>query len=58
MHDAMTFDLAVETALSMINLDETLVIVTADHGHTMEMSGYQTRGADIRGKLQMLLKWL
>ncbi len=56
MHDAMTFDLAVETALSMINLDETLVIVTADHGHTMEMSGYQTRGADIRGELQMLLK--
>merc|ERR1712012_1392670 len=29
-------------------LDETLIIVTADHGHTMNMAGYQSRGRDIR----------
>jgi len=48
LHDAMALDLAVETALGMLNLDETLVIVTADHGHTMEMAGYQSRGSDVR----------
>jgi alkaline phosphatase len=52
MHDAMALDLAVETALGMLNLEETLVIVTADHGHTMEMAGYQSRGSDIRGEQQ------
>ena len=42
-------DLAVKTAFEMTNSNETLIIVTADHGHTMSMAGYQTRGADIRG---------
>ena len=50
LHDAMALDQAVETALGMLNLDETLVIVTADHGHTMEMAGYQSRGSDVRGE--------
>ena len=49
LHETMAFDKAIETALSMVNLDETLVIVTADHGHTMTMAGYPQRGADIRG---------
>ena len=47
----MALDLAVETALGMLNLDETVVIVTADHGHTMEMAGYQSRGSDVRSEL-------
>jgi alkaline phosphatase len=50
MHEAMSLDLAVETALKMTNREDTLIIVTADHGHTMEMTGYQTRGSDVRGK--------
>jgi alkaline phosphatase len=46
----MTLDLAVKTAFEMTDSKETLIIVTADHGHTMTMAGYQSRGADIRGK--------
>jgi len=52
MHEVLAFDRAVETALSLVNLDETLIIVTADHGHTMTMAGYQSRGSDIRGTSQ------
>ena len=57
MHEAMSMDLAVEQALKMTNREDTLIIVTADHGHTMEMSGYQSRGSDIRGT-NVLLKGL
>ena len=50
----MAFDLAVKTAFEMTDREDTLIIVTADHGHTMTMAGYQTRGSDIRGKLAQL----
>jgi alkaline phosphatase len=46
----MAFDKAIEAALKMTNPEETLIIVTADHGHTMTMAGYPQRGTDIRGK--------
>jgi alkaline phosphatase len=55
MHETMAFDRAIEKALSMVDIDETLIIVTADHGHTMSMSGYQTRGSDIRGKTDIII---
>lgn len=42
-------DKAVEVALSMVNVSETLILVTADHGHTNTAAGYQTRGSDILG---------
>ena len=45
----LELDEAVETALEMVNLEETLVIVTADHSHVFTMSGYSDRGSDIRG---------
>ena len=49
MHETMAMDLAIETAFNMTDPRDTLIIVTADHGHTMAMAGYQNRGADIRG---------
>jgi hypothetical protein len=57
MHETMAFDLAVKTAFELTDAAETLIIVTADHGHTMTMAGYQTRGSDIRGQFNFVLKF-
>ena len=50
LHETMAFDKAIERALEMVDLKNTLVIVTADHSHVMTMAGYPSRGADIRGE--------
>ena len=40
---------AVRAALALTDPTETLIVVTADHGHTMSISGYPGRGNDILG---------
>ena len=47
--ETMVLDEAVEQALDLTSTEDTLIIVTSDHSHTMSMSGYQSRGSDIRG---------
>ena len=47
--DAQAFDDAVEAARKMTNISDTLIIVTADHAHTMSMPGYAQRGNPILG---------
>ncbi|MCF6300280.1 MAG: alkaline phosphatase, partial [Proteobacteria bacterium] len=51
LKETVEFSNAVQVAVEMVNLDETLIIVTADHSHTMTISGYAQRGNPILGKI-------
>ncbi|XP_011496782.1 PREDICTED: alkaline phosphatase 4-like [Ceratosolen solmsi marchali] len=49
LREVSELDDAVSTAMQNVNLDETLIIVTADHSHAFTMNGYPERGNDILG---------
>ncbi len=48
--DTIAFDDAIKTALGKVDLSNTLIVVTADHDHTMAFNGYSHVGNDILGK--------
>lgn len=47
--DGVAFADAIQTALDMVDLEETLIIVTADHEHVINFQGYCGRGTPITG---------
>lgn len=49
LEEFVEFENAVKTAVEMTSRDDTLIIVTSDHGHAMVYSGYAKRGNDILG---------
>lgn len=49
MVDGIVFDDAVAAAIAMTDPNETLIVVTADHGHAMAFNGYCGRGSPIQG---------
>ena len=48
--DTIAFDDAIKAALGKVDLANTLVVVTADHDHTIAFNGYSHLGNDILGK--------
>jgi len=49
LDETVEFHKAVKKALELVDEEETLIVVTADHAHTMTMAGYPRRGDDILG---------
>lgn len=47
--DTVALSDAVRAVMRKVNLDETLIIVTADHSHTFFIQGYPARGNNILG---------
>lgn len=51
LSDTVAFSDAVRTAMEMTSEQDTLILVTADHSHTMTFAGYPARGNPILGKV-------
>jgi len=47
LRETLGLESAVASATGLVDTEETLIIVTADHAHTFSMGGYSSRFADI-----------
>ncbi|GAB6195156.1 alkaline phosphatase [Lysobacter xanthus] len=50
--ETIAFSDAVRAAVQATSADDTLILVTADHSHTLSFSGYPVRGNPILGKVR------
>lgn len=50
--DTIALSDAVQVATQMTSADDTLILVTADHSHTLSFAGYPVRGNAILGKVR------
>jgi len=51
LNETVSFSNAIQAAMQMTSDKDTLIIVTADHSHTMTFAGYPVRGNPILGKV-------
>lgn len=49
LYDTLEMSDAVQTVMDMTDAEDTLIIVTADHSHSLTIGGYATRGNPILG---------
>ena len=56
LEDTIAFDDAIKRALGLVDLKNTLIVVTADHDHTMAFNGYSHKGNPILGKVTDIKK--
>ena len=47
--DTLALQDAVEMAINKTNIEDTLIVVTADHSHAFSMAGYPDLSNDILG---------
>lgn len=52
LHDAIAMEKAVAKSLQLVNRDETLITVTADHSHVFTIGGYPKRGNPVFGLIK------
>ena len=50
LDEAVEFAKAVQAAVDLTSENDTLIVVTSDHAHTLSVSGYAVRGNPIFGK--------
>ena len=51
LDETLELSQAVQAALNMTSVEDTLILVTADHSHVMTFAGYPARGNPILGKV-------
>ncbi|KAH3730979.1 alkaline phosphatase-like [Dreissena polymorpha] len=51
LYDTIAFSNAVAKGDAITNVNDTLIVVTADHAHVMVIAGYPSRGNPILGKV-------
>jgi alkaline phosphatase len=50
LDETVEFAKAVKAAADLTDEEDTLIVVTADHAHTLSVNGYPVRGNNIFGK--------
>lgn len=49
LDETVEFSNSIKRAVELTSRDDTLIIVTSDHAHTMSIAGYPDRGNPIAG---------
>lgn len=56
LDETVEFSKAVSDAAQLTSEEDTLIVVTSDHAHTISMAGYPKRGENILGTTKKLAK--